>query len=95
MSACSKCGVEIGHASGLGSPCVMCGIESGDWDPAPVDAFRATHPGPCPDPIPDDIQEELTQLRARVRELEIIGKNQYTSEVVASCARDALARIKS
>jgi len=27
-------------------------------------------PGLCPDPIPDDIQEELTQLRARVKELE-------------------------
>ena len=27
-------------------------------------------PGLCPDPMPDDIQDELTQLRARVKELE-------------------------
>lgn len=27
-------------------------------------------PGLCPDPLPDDIQDELTQLRARVKELE-------------------------
>lgn len=35
-------------------------------------ADRPTSPGLCPDPIPDDIQEELTTLRARVKELEEI-----------------------
>lgn len=55
---CNKC---HGETVGDQLQCDGCFMEDHSYPVAP---------GLCPDPIPDDIQEELTQLRARVKELE-------------------------
>lgn len=70
---CNKC---HGETVGDQLQCDGCFMEDHSYPVAP---------GLCPDPIPDDIQDELTQLRARVKELESNEDAWRIKEVNITC----------